>query len=159
MIEVNIAFLVGIDKLLFSYFYYKAQPFVFQLRDAPPGYFVPHPYHINRLFGSISGDRSKISFIEPMEVLADSGDSQYLDYPVNPDVGNVDPVRRLNIVVVVVESLRQLDTNSRTAPFFTELAQQTIRANNHYTGGNTTHFGLFSLFYGLNPVFRRHSGQ
>jgi membrane-anchored protein YejM (alkaline phosphatase superfamily) len=150
---VLLAALVGADKILYSYYYYKAKPFVFQLKDAIPAYLVPHPYHINKLFGAVAASGSKINFIEPMGEYTASSGPEHLAYPASPGAAYPEPVRRLNIILVAVESLRQLDMDSLSAPFFTSLAQESVRANNHYTGGNTTHFGLFSLFYGLNPFY------
>jgi membrane-anchored protein YejM (alkaline phosphatase superfamily) len=149
----TLAVLVGIDKLLFSYFYYKAQPFVFQLRETPPAYFVPHPYHIRKIYGYLLGDDPAVNFIEPMEGLVPISGKEQLNYPGNPGFKNIMAIHDYNIVIVVIESLRQYEVNAGTAPFYTELAKEAIRANNHYTGGNTTHFGLFSLFYGLNPYY------
>jgi len=148
-----LAALVGIDKLLFSYFYFKAQPFVFQLREAPPAYLVPHPYHISKLYGYLLGKDPKTSFTEPLGRGAVASESEHLDYPVNPQGDDIATIHDYNIVMVVIESLRQQNVDSQTAPFYTKLAKETIEANNHYTGGNTTHFGIFSLLYGLNPYY------
>jgi membrane-anchored protein YejM (alkaline phosphatase superfamily) len=148
-----LAVFVGIDKLLFSYFYFKAQPFVFQLREAPPAYVVPHPYHINKLYGYLLGNDPKVDFTEPLGGLVAASGAEHLDYPGNPGIDDIVAIHDFNIVMVVIESLRQQDVNSRTAPFYTELAKETIEVKNHYTGGNTTHFGLFSLLYGLNPYY------
>lgn len=148
-----LAVFVGIDKLLFSYFYFKAQPFVFQLRDAPPAYFVPHPYHISKLFGYLPGNAPKINFTEPLEGLVAAAEADQLNYPGNLDLNEIVMIHDFNIIMVVIESLRQQSVDSDTAPFYSKLAKETISANNHYTGGNTTHFGLFSLLYGLNPYY------
>jgi membrane-anchored protein YejM (alkaline phosphatase superfamily) len=148
-----LAVFVGIDKLLFSYFYFKAQPFVFQLRDAPPAYLVPHPYHISKLFGYLPGNAPKVNFTEPLEGLVAASETEHLNYPGNLEGNDIVMIHDFNIVMVVIESLRQQDVDSNTAPFYSKLAKETIKANNHYTGGNTTHFGLFSLLYGLNPYY------
>ena len=150
---VVLAVLVGIDKLLFSYFYFKAQPFVFQLREAPPAYLVPHPYHINKLYGLLLGNEPKINFTEPLEGLVVATGSEHLEYPASQAGSDIAAIRDYNIVMVVIESLRQQDVDPETAPFYSKLAREAILAANHYTGGNTTHFGLFSLFYGLNPYY------
>jgi membrane-anchored protein YejM (alkaline phosphatase superfamily) len=148
-----LAVLVGIDKLLFSYFYYKAQPFVFQLRDAPPAYLVPHPYHINKIYSYLLGNDPKRNFTEPLEGLVPASETAHLNYPGDLKRNDIVPIHDFNIVMVVIESLRQQDIDSSTAPFYTELGKETVQAKNHYTGGNTTHFGLFSLLYGLNPYY------
>ncbi|MBE9520948.1 MAG: DUF3413 domain-containing protein, partial [Proteobacteria bacterium] len=127
-----LAVIVGMDKLLFSYFYFKAQPFVFQLREAPPAYLVPHPYHINKIYSYLPGGSPKRYFTEPMEGLTGTSEAVHLNYPGNLNLGDFVRVHDFNIVMVVIESLRQQNIDSDTAPFFTGLGRETIRLNNHY---------------------------
>ena len=148
-----LSLVVGIDKLLFSYFYYKGKPFVFQLKETPPAYLVPHSYHIDKLFSYLPGNGNKVSFTQPLEDTGNSTRRKTLNYPGASRTNDIELSRNFNIVMVVAESLRKHDVNPQTSPFYTSLADKSIEAINHYTSGNTTHFGLFSLLYGLNPFY------
>lgn len=70
-----------------------------------------------------------------------------LDYPRAPVRCDRPPA--LNVLVVVVESLRPDAVNPRTMPNTWRLARQAQWFQNHYSTGNATRFGLFGLMYGL----------
>ena len=74
-----------------------------------------------------------------------------------------------NIVWLVAESLRWDMLTPEIMPNTTQLAAQSINLKNHFSGGNGTRQGIFSLFYGLygsywdsflqasqGPVFLQH---
>ncbi|MDR2240318.1 MAG: sulfatase-like hydrolase/transferase [Zoogloeaceae bacterium] len=54
-----------------------------------------------------------------------------------------------NIVVLVAESFRQDLLDPNITPNLWKFSQRAQRYENHYSGGNRTRMGLFSLFYGL----------
>jgi membrane-anchored protein YejM (alkaline phosphatase superfamily) len=153
VIMIVMSVLVGTDKLLFSYFYYKGKPFVFQLKETPPAYLVPHSYYIDKLFSLLSGDGTRVNFTQPLEDEDKFTKRKVLNYSDAFQTGDIEINSRFNLIMVVAESLRKHDIDSQTAPFFTSLANESIEALNHYSSSNTTHFGLFSLLYGLNPYY------
>lgn len=55
----------------------------------------------------------------------------------------------LNVLVVMVESLRGDALDPRVMPHTWQYAQQAQQFANHYSSGNATRFGLFGLMYGL----------
>lgn len=55
----------------------------------------------------------------------------------------------LNVLVVLVESLRADALDPRVMPHTWQYAQQAQQFTNHYSSGNATRFGLFGLMYGL----------
>ena len=55
----------------------------------------------------------------------------------------------LNVLVVLVESLRADALDPRVMPNTWQYAQQAQQFTNHYSSGNATRFGLFGLMYGL----------
>jgi membrane-anchored protein YejM (alkaline phosphatase superfamily) len=71
-----------------------------------------------------------------------------VQYPFRPlthkKVGNP-----LNIVWLVAESLRADMLTPEIMPNVWEYSEKNIRFNHHYSGGNRTRMGLFSMFYGL----------
>lgn len=80
------------------------------------------------------------------------GVSSRLRYPRNP-VRLAASAPRPNVVLVAVEGLRfdMLDRN--VMPFLTDWSAAQIVFRNHYSGGNSTRFGIFSLFYGLSGTY------
>lgn len=71
-----------------------------------------------------------------------------LNYPQAPLV--VEPPARLpNIVWLVAESLRFDMLDTRIMPNTWAFSQQALRLEKHFSGGNLTQMGVFSMFYGL----------
>lgn len=54
-----------------------------------------------------------------------------------------------NIILIMVDSLRFDGVNKDDMPLLTQFAQQSWRFVNHFSGGNGTQPGLFSLFYSI----------
>ena len=83
---------------------------------------------------------------------AAAGVSSRLRYPRNP-VRLAANAPRPNVLLVAVEGLRfdMLDRN--VMPFLTDWSATQLVFRNHYSGGNSTRFGIFSLFYGLSGTY------
>ena len=71
-----------------------------------------------------------------------------LNYPQAP-LRIEPPVRPPNIVWLVAESLRFDMLDARIMPRTWSFSQGALRLENHYSGGNLTQMGVFSMFYGL----------
>jgi uncharacterized protein len=78
--------------------------------------------------------------------------SSRLRYPRNP-VRLAANAPQPNVVLVAVEGLRfdMLDRN--VMPFLTDWSAKQLVFRNHYSGGNSTRFGIFSLFYGISGTY------
>lgn len=76
---------------------------------------------------------------------ADSG----LRYP-RAEIPPPSTPNRLNIVVLVIEGCRFDVLTPEIMPNLHAFAQRHTNARNHYSGGNATRFGIFSLLYGLH---------
>jgi len=73
-----------------------------------------------------------------------------VNYPLSPLVVQP-PEKPLNIIWLVSESLRGDMLNEEIMPATWAFAQQQgLRFTNHYSGGNGTRMGMFSLFSGLS---------
>ena len=71
-----------------------------------------------------------------------------LAYPLKPL--QVDkPAAPLNIVWLVAESLRFDMLDPKTMPRLWAFSNDALRLEKHYSGGNLTQMGVFSMFYGL----------
>lgn len=82
----------------------------------------------------------------------DSEISLGTSYPKHPIVRRPD-ARPPNIVWLVSESLRADMVDPEIMPHAWKLAQQAVWCRQHYSGGNGTRMGMFSMFYGLYGCF------
>lgn len=71
-----------------------------------------------------------------------------LDYPKRP-LEVVPPEKPLNILVIVVDSFRYDVMNKDVTPNLWAFSRKASVFNRHYSGGNCTRFGIFSIMYGL----------
>ena len=75
-----------------------------------------------------------------------------LIYPLHPLV--CQPKHNpLNIVLIVIDSWRHDMLNTQVTPNITKFASKAWQFNNHFSGGNGTKPGIFSLFYGLPATY------
>ena len=98
-------------------------------------------------FGLVLDERPRIDL---------SGGNILLHYPQTEPEFNAD-APRLNIVMIVVDSLRADALTPEVMPRLSALIDDAaIPARvftNHYSGGNATRFGLFSLLYSLHGSY------
>jgi len=75
-----------------------------------------------------------------------------LDYPKQPL--QCDPATPLNLLMIVVDSMRGSMLTPEYAPGMTQFADRRgLTFRNHFSGGNSSRMGMFSLFYGLPPGY------
>ena len=75
-----------------------------------------------------------------------------LNYPLN--ALQIDSsTRPPNIVWLVAESLRFDMLDPKIMPQLWAFSNQALRLENHYSGGNLTQMGVFSMFYGLYSTY------
>lgn len=75
-------------------------------------------------------------------------DSAALHYPLRP-IHQAKDHPPLNLVWLVSESLRADMLDPEIMPATWNFSKKAARFENHYSGGNGTRMGLFSMFYGL----------
>ena len=54
-----------------------------------------------------------------------------------------------NIVIIAIDSWRYDMLNENISPEIHSFSKESLIFDNHYSGGNATRFGIFSMFYGL----------
>jgi membrane-anchored protein YejM (alkaline phosphatase superfamily) len=59
----------------------------------------------------------------------------------------------LNVLLVVIDAMRADALTPAVAPRVSELAREAHRFDRHYSGGNSSRPGMFSLFYGLPATY------
>ena len=75
-----------------------------------------------------------------------------LNYPLNPLVLAKNP-NKINIFIFAFDAARNSSIDKNTAPNITQFKNDSIVLNHHYSGGNATRFGIFSLMYGINSTY------
>lgn len=63
------------------------------------------------------------------------------------------PAQPLNLVMIVIDTWRFDMLNAEVTPNLYQFAQHAWRFKHHYSGGNATAPGIFSLFYGLPATY------
>ena len=58
-----------------------------------------------------------------------------------------------NILIIAMDAVRWDMVDPETTPHLARLRERSVVFDNHYSGGNSTRFGVFSLFYGLHAPY------
>jgi len=82
-----------------------------------------------------------------------SRESSVMKYPKHPIVSDFARDNRYNIVLVVLEGGRFDMLTPEIMPNTWELGKRSLVFDNHYSGGNATRFGVFSLLYGMHGTY------
>jgi uncharacterized protein len=75
-----------------------------------------------------------------------------LSYPLQPLTCSAPQVPP-NIIVILIDSWRFDELNSRVTPNIDAFARRATRFMDHYSGGNATRIGVFSLFYSIPGTY------
>ncbi len=73
-------------------------------------------------------------------------------YPLQP-LQTSDNTEPLNVMIIVVDSLRFDAVTAETMPNVFQFSNNAATFNKHFSGGNTTQPGIFSVFYGIPPTY------
>jgi len=77
-------------------------------------------------------------------------------YPAKSLEFNTKEIKRYNILLIVLESWRYDMLQKEIMPNLFELANKSHVYTRHFSGGNVTTTGLYSLMYGLHPSYMRY---
>ena len=83
----------------------------------------------------------------------DAPDSGQLRYPAQPLVCDKDSADLPNILLLLVDALRPDKIGQETTPRIAKFATEGLQFTDHYSGGNSSRMGFFSLFYGLPSTY------
>lgn len=75
-----------------------------------------------------------------------------LTYPLTPLTCQA-PATPPNIIVIAIDSWRFDELNARVTPNIEAFARRSTRFLDHYSGGNATRIGMFSLFYSIPGTY------
>jgi len=82
----------------------------------------------------------------------DTGEGD-LQYPLSPLNCRADNESLPNIVIVIIDALRPDAVHPAVMPNLSEFSRHVSSFRQHYSGGNSTRMGMFSLFYGLPSTY------
>lgn len=140
--------LVVAEKAVMLIFAYNRPPYIYRLsQDLPVGY-INWGVHTHKLLKSVIGmNDEKESFNEL------PGSYQNLEYPM-PGGGDTRLTRRYNVIFIMTESTRHSVITGDITPNIHALGTgRGITKEKHFSGSNSTHLGIFSLLYGINPYY------
>ncbi|MEG1979885.1 MAG: sulfatase-like hydrolase/transferase, partial [Victivallaceae bacterium] len=128
--------------VIFSYGYehFMFRPAVLKTAEAVPFF---QPVTMKSFFKNLGlkqPDRDLVTF-------SDSSNAS-LNYPLEEIKRNNDR-KKYNVVWLVGESWRADMLNPKVMPTTSKFAEKAVNFKNHYSGGNGTRTGMFSMFYGL----------
>ena len=75
-----------------------------------------------------------------------------LNYPLEPLQIDQD-TNKFNIFIIASDSVKYSILNEEVAPNIMAFSKDALVFNHHYSGGNSTRFGIFSLIYGINATY------
>jgi hypothetical protein len=125
------------ERATYAFSYAVHRNSVLETANAFPLYLPTRARNVTRALGIQS----------PADAVALEASRGVIDYPLQP-VQRV-PHRSYNVVWLVSESLRADALDPEIMPATTEFAKRALRFHQHYSGGNNTRMGMFSMFYGL----------
>ena len=75
-----------------------------------------------------------------------------LNYPIHPL--KIEKIKKpFNIFIIASDSVSYSTINATNSPNIEGFKRDSINLKNHFSGGNATRFGIFSLMYGLNSTY------
>ncbi len=108
-----------------------------------------YPIHAKR-------DLARLGLVDPEQARKQrmlrgsaAGVGEQLQYPLAPLQCVGAPVPLPNLLIVIIDGLRPDAIHPDLTPNLAGLAGNSLRFDQHYSGGNSSRMGLFSLFYGL----------
>lgn len=103
---------------------------------------------------------AKLGLVDPEAVerarllrKAGAQDSGQLRYPLQPLSCDADDAGLPNILFVVIDALRPDRISAEHTPRIARFAAEGLQFRNHYSGGNSSRMGFFSMFYGLPSTY------
>ncbi|MCG8473156.1 MAG: DUF3413 domain-containing protein [Desulfobacterales bacterium] len=83
-----------------------------------------------------------------------SSSSGILNYPLSSLTCETrSPQSHLNVLVIALDSWRSDSMTPEITPIINDFSRNALEFKEHYSGGNATRTGIFSLFYGLPATY------
>ena len=141
LVAAFLLLLAIVEKLSFGWSDLAGVAGIHQLADRIPFHQPLTFHHLATLLGIEAHQSGQIDAALPVD--------SRIRYPSRP-VRSTRPERLPNLVILVCESWRADALTPELMPETWAMAEESLRFTRHYSGGNGTRMGMFSLFYGLH---------
>lgn len=131
------------EKTMFAYASYRNDAQITRYKRLLPLYLPVTANHF--LYNYFGGSRDPL----PIEY---NSKATLLKYPLK-ELNLREGLKPINMVWVVIESWRFDTMNQENTPDIWKFGEGAWVFNNHYSGGNASRFGIFSLFYGIYGTY------
>lgn len=135
--------LAVVDKVTYAVYAYKGDRTVVAQARVIPFYL---PISMNKMLGKFLKTNPYASGT------VNEAAGSYLRYPKHPITWK-STATTPNIFWINIESWRADSVSAASTPNLWRYREEFSRAGQHYSGGNATRLGMFSLFYGINPSY------
>jgi hypothetical protein len=139
---IAIVLLAGVERVYVATLAFLGGPAAFAAGQVLP---LQTPLRMNSFLAKVTGRRTT----ELRDRLGTEAERGAARLPLGIPAGTVRFTRRPDIVVVLIESLRADFFDSLTMPRLWRRAEQGSVFARHYASSSSTHYTLFSLFFGL----------
>jgi membrane-anchored protein YejM (alkaline phosphatase superfamily) len=135
------------DKVLYAYGDLQNMSSITRAIRLYPFY---QPFTVKRLFKRVL--KIEVNREKDLADLPQIASQGLLHYPKRPLVLG-EGARTPNIIVIALEGLRWDILNPENMPNLYAFSQREINFKRHFSGGNCSRFGIFSLFYGIQGSY------
>lgn len=80
-------------------------------------------------------------------------ESTDLHYPLAPIQCDASAKGQLSLLIILIDGLRPDEINNGQTPNIARFQSQSLMFENHFSGGNSSRMGIFSMFYGLPSTY------
>lgn len=114
---------------------------------------VPYYTNLYQVF-FLDDDGSKVAVVSHKKSVPviTQGWREPLHYPLAP-MQCQRPKKPMNVLVIMLDTWRYAQMNKTVTPNIARFAESSWQFKNHFSGGNCTQAGVFSLFYGLPAMY------
>lgn len=138
-----IIFFIISDKTIYAVADLFGKTEITSLSKAYPLY---QPLTIKRMMRKTFG----IDMAEKVTIKAST--KGHLNYPINP-ITYAQDAPKPNIIILVIDAMRFDTFNESNTPRLWEYSKDATVFSNHFSGGNASRFGVFSILYGVNAFY------
>ena len=102
---------------------------------------------------TMKGFANKFIDVDNEEHVSFNVQDSLLNYPKQPIKIDKKNKERPNIIIVAIDGWRFDMLNKKVTPNISRFAEKSLVFKNHFSGGNASRFGVFSMFYGIHGYY------